>query len=155
MYRSIFRACHARFVICAEKEKHLTQSKISDTYGGGRKLSWGRKDEEFVADFCLVSKRHLDEREYKVFSYFFLLGADWKACTQRLGMDRGTFFHIVTRIQNRLGRVFLELKPYALYPLEDYFGVNFRLEPSEVRSTVVEMPRKKDPAVQPPVQKAA
>jgi len=133
----------------------MTQSKISESYGGGRKLSWGRKDEEYAADFCLVSKRHLDEREYKVFSYFFLLGADWKACTARLGMDRGTFFHIVTRIQNRLGRVFLELKPYPLFPLDDYFNGSLRLEPSEVRATVNRPPASSSGVARPPVPKAA
>jgi hypothetical protein len=37
-------------------------------------------------------------------------------------MDRGTFFHSVYRIEHRLGRVFAELEPYALFPLDEYFG---------------------------------
>ena len=37
-------------------------------------------------------------------------------------MDRGTFFHSVYRIEHKLGRVFAELEPYALFPLDEYFG---------------------------------
>lgn len=46
---------------------------------------------------------------------------DWRLCTRRLQLDRGSFFHAVYRIQERLGRTFKELEPYALYPLDEYF----------------------------------
>jgi hypothetical protein len=36
-------------------------------------------------------------------------------------MDRGNFFHSVYRIQQKLGRVFRELEPYGLFPVDDYF----------------------------------
>jgi hypothetical protein len=45
-------------------------------------------------------------------------------------LDRGTFFHSIYRIEQRLGRVFAELEPYALYPLSEYFGGIIRKEPS-------------------------
>jgi hypothetical protein len=44
-------------------------------------------------------------------------------------MERGDFFHAVYRIEQRLGRVFAELEPYALYPLSEYFGGIIRKEP--------------------------
>ena len=98
-------------------------SRASPELIAGRdgKVVWGRKDEEYVADFCLVSRRTLDEFEYKVFKYHFLLGADWKLCTRKLRIDRGSFFHAVYRIEQRLGRVFRELEPYGLFPLDEYF----------------------------------
>lgn len=74
-----------------------------------------------MADFVLVSRRTLDERHHKIFQYHFLLGADWKLCCRRLGMSRGNFFHAVYRIEQRLGKAFYELEPYALYPPRDYF----------------------------------
>lgn len=89
--------------------------------GSEHKGSWGRKQEEFIADFCLVSRRSLDENEYRLFRYHFLLGADWHLCCKKLGMDRGNFFHAVYRIQQKMGRIFRELEPYPLYPLTDYF----------------------------------
>lgn len=87
----------------------------------GRRV-WARKDEDYIADFCLVSKRALDEEEYRIFRFHFLLGADWRLCCRRLNIDRGTFFHAVYRIQQKLGRVFRELQPFALFPLDAYFG---------------------------------
>lgn len=74
-----------------------------------------------MADFTLVSRRTLNEYEYRVFKYHFLLGADWKLCCRKLGLDRGEFFHEIYRIQQKLGRTFRELEPYALFPLDEYF----------------------------------
>lgn len=75
-----------------------------------------------MADFCLVSQRTLADREYKIFRYHFLLGADWKLCCRKLKIDRGSFFHDVYRIEQRLGKTFRELEPYGLFPLDEYFG---------------------------------
>lgn len=90
--------------------------------GRQRKQTWGMKNEEYIADFCLVSRRVLDDDQYRIFRFHFLLGADWKLCCQRLGMDRGEFFHEVYRIEQKLGRAFRELEPYALFPLDEYFN---------------------------------
>jgi hypothetical protein len=90
--------------------------------GRKHKAVYSRKDEEYIADLCLVSKRVLSESDYQIFKFHFLLGADWKLCCQRLNMDRGNFYHQVYRIQERLGRVYAELEPYALFPLDEYFG---------------------------------
>jgi hypothetical protein len=119
--RAIFRACYARFKICIFKEKNLSRVTLEYTHHGGRRITWGRKDEEFLADFFLVSRRVLTPAEWQLFSYYFLLGADWKLCARRLGFDRGLFFHAVYRIQAKLGRSYRELKPYALFPLDEYF----------------------------------
>jgi hypothetical protein len=83
---------------------------------------WGLKNEEYIADFCLVSRRVLDDDEYKIFRYHFLLGADWTLCCRKLKVDRGTFFHDVYRVEQKLGRCFRELEPYALFPLDQYFN---------------------------------
>jgi len=119
--RAIFRACYARFRHCATKEKHMSRATPELIAGREGKLIWGRKDEEYVADFCLVSRRTLDEFEYKIFKFHFLLGADWKLCTRKLNIDRGNFFHAVYRIEQKLGRVFRDLEPYSLFPLDEYF----------------------------------
>ena len=75
-----------------------------------------------MADFYLVTRRSLDDFQFRIFRFHFLLGADWRLCTRRLKLDRGEFFHEVYRIEQHLGRVFRELAPYALYPLDEYFG---------------------------------
>lgn len=120
--RSIFRACYNRFRICVNKEKHLSRVTLDAAPRGGRRITWGRKDEEYIADFLLVTRRSLSAAEYKLFKYHFLLGADWKLCVRRLNIDRGTFFHDLYKIEEKLGRIYRELKPYALYPLDEYFN---------------------------------
>ena len=119
--RAIFRACYARFRQCVNKEKHISRVSLEYVPGKEGKFTWGRKDEEYIADFCLVSRRTLNEFEYKIFKYHFLLGADWRLCARRLKVDRGNFFHSVYRIEQKLGRVFSELQPYGLYLLDEYF----------------------------------
>ena len=120
--RAVFRACYARFRHCASKEKHMSQASLEVISGKDSTRTWGRKDEEYIADFCQVSRKTLDESEYRLFKYHFLLGADWRLCTRKLNLDRGNFFHSVYRIEQKLGKVFRELQPYGLYPLTEYFN---------------------------------
>ncbi len=151
--RGVFRACYARFRYLAQKEKRMSKVSLQIHWSGrDYRMTYGRKDEEYIADFCLVSRRHLDDFEYRVFKFHFLLGADWKLCCRQMKIDRGTFFHAVYRIEQRLGRVFKELQPYALYPLEDYFGTKVPREQA-VPSNVMTMPGPK--AVRPPLRKTA
>lgn len=138
--RAIFRACYNRFRHCTEKEKHVSQARLQIVGAGERRTVWGRRDEEYIADFYLVSKRYLNEEEFRIFRFHFLLGADWKLCCRRLKMDRGSFFHAIYRIQQKLGRVFKELEPYALFPLDEYFGGAVRQDFSGEAKKVLEMP---------------
>jgi len=119
--RAIFRACYGRFRRCVSKEKHMSRVSLEIISGREGRWSWGRKDEEYVADFCLVSRRALSDAEHTLFKFHFLLGADWKLCCRKLKMDRGNFFHAVYRIEQKLGRAYRELTPYSLYPLQEYF----------------------------------
>jgi hypothetical protein len=112
------------------QERHVSRISLEPQAGRQRPNTWGRKDEEFIADFSLVSRRTLNEDEYRLFRYHFLLGADWKLCTRKLGIDRGNFFHSVYRIEQKLGRMFRELEPYPLFPLDDYFHGPSRMAPA-------------------------
>jgi hypothetical protein len=131
--RSIFRICYDRFLRCATQEKYLSRISQEPHLGRQRPTSWGRKDEEYVADFVLVARRTLTEFEHRLFRYHFLLGADWRLCSRKLGIDRGNFFHAVYRIEQKLGRVFRELEPYSLFPLDEYFHGPSRLVRPEKR----------------------
>ena len=131
--RSIFRICFDRFVRCMTQERHLSHVSIEPQCGRSRPGTWGRKDEEYIADFCLVSRRALGQDEHQLFRYHFLLGADWRLCSRKLGLDRGNFFHSVYRIEQKLGRAFRELEPYALFPLDEYFQGPSRIDQALVR----------------------
>ncbi len=158
VFRAIFRACYDRFRQCAMKEKHISRVSLESNPGRQRKSVWGMKNEEYMADFVLVSKRTLNAREYQVFKFHFLLGADWNLCCRRLKIDRGTFFHEVYRIQQKLGRIFRELEPHALFPLDEYFNGTTR---NLLDNPVIEFPVETEAAAEPkkllkfPVKRAA
>ena len=122
VFRAIFRACYARFRQCASKEKYISRVSLEANPGRQRKSVWGMKNEEYIADFCLISRRTLSEYEYRLFKFHYLLGADWKLCSRKMNLDRGTFFHEAYRIEQKLGRTFRELQPYGLFPLDEYFN---------------------------------
>jgi hypothetical protein len=109
-----------------------------------------------MADFYLLAKRSLDEEHFKIFKFHFLLGADWRLCCRRLNMDRGNFFHSVYRIQQQLGLAFRETKPYALFPLDEYFGGTIQKAlpgPMPRSSKVLQMPvAKTRKSLRPPLQ---
>lgn len=138
VFRAVFRACFNRYRECVEIGKYSSSVSLEFSKGkdGGR--TYGRKIEEYMADLCLVAKRTLDESEHQAFRFHFLLGADWKLCCHRLNMDRGNFYHLVYRVEEKLGRAFAELRPYPLFPLSDYFAGTIRRAPA--RASAEAMP---------------
>jgi hypothetical protein len=122
VFRAIFRACYARFRQCAAKEKYISRVSLEANPGRQRKSVWGMKNEEFIADFCLIARRTLSDEQYRLFKFHYLLGADWKLCCRKLLFDRGEFFHEAYRIEQILGRAFRETEPYSLFPLDEYFN---------------------------------
>jgi|SRR5579875_111284 len=123
VFRAVFRAVYSRFRRCAEKAAYIGRVSLEANPGAqNRSKTWGMKNEEFAADFCLVARRALDDTQYQLFRLHFLLGADWKLCCPKLGLDRGQFFHEVYRIEQKLGRTFAELLPYPLFPTDQYFA---------------------------------
>ncbi len=135
----------------------MSHARLEIIGGSNRRAVWGRKDEEYIADFCLVSKRVLDEFEYELFRFHFLLGADWKLCCRRLKIEKGHFFHSVYRVEQKLGRAFRELEPYPLYPLDEYFAPVVRKELSPEARNILRMPPavKKRGGLRPPIRKVA
>ena len=105
-----------------------------------------------MADFCLVARRVLDDDDHRLFRYYFLLGADWQLCARRINMDRGNFFHAIYRVERLLGRAFSELQPYALYPLDEYFGGTVRRVPMRAFQAIED---RQSPPLQVPLRKIA
>jgi hypothetical protein len=91
-------------------------------HGHEGRRSYARQREEFMADFDLVSRRALDPVEYQIFRWYFMLGADGNLCARRLKMDRGAFYHQLYGLMEKLGRIFAEVRPYPLYPIDEYFS---------------------------------
>jgi hypothetical protein len=120
--RAIFRACYNRYRDCLVNGAQTGTVTLEFCPGKEGRRNYCRKKEEFVADFELISRRALSEQDHRFFRLHFLWGCDWKFCCRRLGIDRGNFFHAIYRIEQQLGQIFAELRPYPLYPLDEYFG---------------------------------
>src|SRR5262245_9457145 len=48
--RAIFRICYDRFIRCVTQERHLSRVSLEPQAGRVRTGTWGRKDEEYIAD---------------------------------------------------------------------------------------------------------
>jgi len=122
VFRAIFRACFVRYRHCIEKSGTSSCLTYDKSEGPTGHRFYGRRNEEYIADFELVCRRSLSQEEYDVFNWHFIQGADWKYCIEKVGIDKGMFFHRVYVLQEKLGRVFRELRPYAMFPLDEYFS---------------------------------
>lgn len=128
--RAIFRACYNRFVECAAMSSEGSRCSLENSAAEELPGMYSRKNEEYAADFLLIARRTLSEDDFRLFRYRYLLGADWRLCARKLNMDRGHFHHTLYQIQQKLGRVFRELQPYSLFPLDNYFSPGMRSRPA-------------------------
>lgn len=159
VFRRIFRACLERYQTCRSNAQRI-KPVTHEYYGGTRGLrSFGRRNEEFIADFEAISRRTLDAEEMDLLRLYFFQGHDWKVCADKLKSNRGAIFHMVYSIEEKLGRAFRETEPYSIFPIDQYFsGVAYRKVPASMlrpqegeatppaeeiaaRTNVIEMPR--------------
>jgi hypothetical protein len=138
VFRAIFRACHARFRECVAKQEHVGCVTLEFSRGREGQRTYSRKNEEYIADFCIIARRALDDEEHQVLRYHYLLGADWRLCCRRLKMDRGSFFHMIYRLEQKLGRAFSDTQPYGIFPVDEYFGGKFRKRPERAQFSSAE-----------------
>ena len=133
--RSIFRICYNRFRHCVDQDPHISHTSIEPSLAGQKRpTTWGRKNEEYIADFEMVTRRTLDDEEHRLFRYHFYLGADWRMCCKRMNVDRGSFFHTIYRIEEKLGKVFREIRPYAIVGA---FVISAVLTPPDITSQIL------------------
>jgi hypothetical protein len=114
LIRPCYCVCRAIFCACLSRYRYI-HAGIQN----GMVCRW--KDLDYCADFEMVARRELDARDYQIFRLHFVDGLDWVHCAPRFNMSRGNVFHAIYRIEERLGRCFLELRPYGLWPLDLYF----------------------------------
>lgn len=132
--RAIFRSCLKRYretvdpFTVVSRKTGCVESKTR--VAGMTKLFYSRKNQEYAADFYLIAKRTLDAEDWAIFRAHLLDGVTWPACCRRLGLEKGRFWHAVYGIEERLGRAYRETRPYALYPVDEYFSGS--IEPSNV-----------------------
>ncbi len=143
VFRAIFRACYSRFRECESSYGQTGAISLGNNPGPSGNRVYAFKHEEYAADFCLAARRALNERHYRLFRYVFLLGADSESCMRFLRMDRGQYFHEVYRIEEILGKYLAELRPYPLYPIDEYMGGTVRTSRFRVTPQAEALPRRR------------
>lgn len=104
---NFYDSCYARFRNCVEKEQQPSKCILEFMPGTNHRNTWGPKsDDDYYADFLLISRRTLTPEEYRIFYYHVLLGADWKLCGLKLKIDLSSFIHAIYRIQQALDSAF-------------------------------------------------
>ncbi len=98
-------------------------------------VSFSRRNQEFIADVEILARRvtrfldsaYSDTFPYHqlVWRYFFQYGCDWKVCAQQAGFPTDAngkfrFFDGANRVRDFVAREACSLKPYALFPVQDY-----------------------------------
>lgn len=135
--RKAFNSCLGKYrYIQALQDRVTSCVPVLMKQGSDTRFCWSRKNEEFAADFILIARRTLkDDLDWRLFELYMLEECDWRFCARALGIDRGSFFCNVYRIQQACGRAFMETQPYALYPLDQYFSA-VRINNSNIREAV-------------------
>ena len=141
--RAIFRACLESFQEYTNSSEQPGAVTLEANQGPAGYRFYSLKRQEYVADFCLAARRVLSAEDYKLFRYVYVLGADVSLCRRFLGMDRGDFFYRAYRIEEELGRYMAELKPYPLYPVDEYMGGTVRSNRIAVSSAGAEILRRR------------
>jgi hypothetical protein len=131
--KCVYRAVFVRCLRMWRESRALIDQAACKTHChmfSGR-CSVGMRQVEYLADFELVARRSLEgPASVLLFELHFLRGLEWHECLpimnrklrpQKL-FDRGWFFHEVYRIEEQLGKVYVELIPHALFPLDSYFA---------------------------------
>lgn len=101
----IFRQCLERFREVVMQEPRIGATARRTSNGG---VVWGREDEEYMADILSIAKRTLDEDQYRLFRFRYLLGADPERCAAKMGLDSGEFARLAGVVERKLGRAWAE-----------------------------------------------
>jgi hypothetical protein len=126
VFRAIFRACFDCFREYVNTTEHPASATLETNHGVTGYRIYSLKRQEYVADFCLSARRALTAEDYKLFRYVYLMGANSVLCERFLGTEQGSYFHAIYRIEETLGRYLAELKPYPLFPVDEYMGGTVR-----------------------------
>lgn len=115
----------------------LRSPQLSDGSNRQARRTGGNRQAEWCADVWLCAKRNLTPRQWQIFRRHHIGGEQWN----QFGIEWGVFWHEKYRLEQILGRVFRELKPYALFPTDEYFHESSLSLSADVRPCAVPAPR--------------
>jgi len=103
VYRAIFRQCLTYY-----RNRQPSTSTVA----------------EWRADFILTAARALDSEQFRVLRQHLVAQRPWFAFVP--ASERGNFYHRLYVLEARLGHAFAYGRPYALWPIHEYFSSSRR-----------------------------
>lgn len=90
-----------------------------------------RPTEEFLADVLIVARRALKNQPQLLdcFNLVFVSGHPLQNVLRKLGCSERRLRDYLDTVRSVVGKAFVETQPYALYPLEIYFGNHYTVAP--------------------------
>lgn len=120
----LFRICHNKYRDCGRNMEHYSAVSFTRTGGGPGGRNFGRKNEEYRADFFLIASRTLRRgtAEHRFFKIRYIED-NGRAETQRaLHLTRAEYDRLDDRVVYAAGKAFMTNEPSTIYPFDSYFS---------------------------------
>jgi hypothetical protein len=126
VYRQVFRACIKRYRQLRAGDSSVLRADVERVGAGTRRtLTAGFKRVEYMADLETTARRALESCNplwWAVWLSHYLQNQPWKTAIWSVGrkvgrrIDRAEFFAAAYIIEERLGRLWMELQPHSMWP---------------------------------------
>jgi hypothetical protein len=138
----VFKECLAIYRICEYRTAGCPSVNLEATSGRQGLLYLGRmRYSEYRADFVNIAKRALTPALYAIFNLSFCQELPPEEACHHLRLDLATYGARLRWLPERLGEAYATIKPYALWPTDEY------MSPSRTGDTVKASPaREQRPA---------
>ena len=120
VYRAIFRHCFNRYRYLRDYDLFLGR-RANLVIRPGLGPSYEFKGIDFIADIESTAAKWLHDRELLVWRHHYLGNLIWRACLPLAHCNRGQFFSACYRLEQNLGKWWLES---GMYP-RDYFTAHY------------------------------
>ena len=126
VYRKVFQTCWDKYAEIQSNRFNgcgaVNLERNAGAEPGNAPIVYGNKLAEYCADFVLLAKRCLNRFEHRIFKRYYLDNIHYKLLMDDHRLSRRMIYYEVEKIQTKLGRYYCELKPFALYPVDEYFS---------------------------------
>jgi len=146
--RRIARAVHAHVHNLQARIGSIQPLALDSTAAPQGKRWNGIVSVDYISDVYNTARRVLSDVDFTLWKHHCLKRHPWHCCCPKLGINRGVFFHRLYDIEERVGRTFLQLAPYPLFPIHCYTDTRLdRVRPCPV----IEDTRPGNRALRPPL----
>ncbi len=132
--RRIFKQCYQKYREL--RNTSLTNSHLSLEYLTNAARFNPFKDRDFVVDFETLGGKGLCLEEREIFILHYIRGYPYYTICAKKGYSKYRYFQYIIRIEAILAQVFRSIRPYPLFPIDEYFSGRL-IHPIDRRKSVL------------------